>query len=704
MHSSKQSPPLWKAITFGQSTDLNFCTGVLPGKTGVNGVWPEDWDVPLPSGSSSPVQNVIIESRGGKIQPVHDGLTFYYTEVPAGQNFILSAHITLLQLGPEDQTAPNGQEACGLMFRDIIGPARQNPFLPGYEEYPAASNMAMLSFATSGRTVNCPCILQAGARYGVHAPSGNPGVKYLTHPLIPDIPSIPGTGSCYQTSIRCTLERRQSDLIFTYTDSEQGSIKTYRFDDPNVSSHILTEIDSKRIYAGFFAARNAKLLVRSPQLICSPAAPLAPKPIYHPEPAESPVMIRTSSDWCCGETYCLSTMADRRGRLTVKAEGSGDTYILELEPAAQTELTVPVNRAHTTISMFFIAENGRTSCEEFTVTCGHFGPDLYVSPHGSELGNGSPEDPLTINAAVQKLLPGGTIHMAAGVYPPITIPMTASGTSSAHKRIRPEGSILIRPLGGQKALFILDSNYWEIEDLELDGQNQKGSCGFLIHGNYNTITGCKVHHTLTDHRDAGFMITTIRPIKAFWPSNNKLIRCESYENHDKTDQNADGFSCRTGAGDGNCFIRCISHHNSDDGFDLYNNINDGPNGPVLLEHCIAFENHCNGFKLGGEGQEAAHTVKNCISFRNGLNGFSDNFNPGRLLLEYNTAYDNGQFNFLMRPSPYKKGRKGQPVSDCILVGNVSFRTEERERKDGLEKQPSDFTATENMIGNFLHQT
>lgn len=276
--------------------------------------------------------------------------------------------------------------------------------------------------------------------------------------------------------------------------------------------------------------------------------------------------------------------------------------------------------------------------------------------------------------------------MLPGIYPPVSIPMSASGTPAEHKKIKAEGTVILRPVEGQSVLLSLDSNYWEIDGLELDGQSRFGTSGFLIHGSHNVITDCKVHHTMTSARDAGFMITTIRPQKTFWPSHNRLIRCESFENHDRTDQNADGFACRTGAGDGNCFISCLSHHNSDDGFDLYNNINDGPNGPVLLENCTAYQNHCNGFKLGGEGQEAAHTVRGCISFENGLNGFSDNFNPGKMLLEYNTAYDNGQFNFLLRPSPYKKGPDGQPVSDCILIGNLSFRT--KEKSDG-RSGPSD---------------
>ncbi|MBS6646369.1 MAG: right-handed parallel beta-helix repeat-containing protein [Clostridiaceae bacterium] len=698
MRSSKRSLPMWKTTTFGQSTDLNFHIGVLPGKTGVNDVRPFGETVPLVPETPAPAQDITIESRGGKIQPVHDGLTFYYTEIPAIQNFILSADITLLQLGPEDHTAPNGQEACGIMIRDVNGPQRQDPFIPGYEEYPAASNMVMLDFVAAGRTSNCPVSLQAAARYGVFDPSGNSGVSFITRMLEPDFAhtsSQDGSGQ-YRAAARLSLERNDTGFLLSYQSPDQEETKTFSFDDPGIAPNIMAAIDSGRMYAGFFAARNAQMEVRNISLTfpsCTSAALTPPQRFHVPA---IPALIRTSPDWCNNGSYCVSVMTSVPGRLTIKAGGRTECSFMPVTPGVQTQQMIPVISAHTVVSVIFTTEEGAALCEEMTVTRGHFSRDLYVSPSGSDLGSGCPDDPLSMKEAVQRLIPGGTLHMLPGVYPPVRIPMTASGTPTDPKKIRTEGQVIIRPSSGHDVLFTLDSNYWDISGLELDGKGQFGISGFFIHGSHNVISDCRVHHTMTPARDAGFMVTTIRPQKAFWPSYNRLIRCESYENRDKTDQNADGFACRTGAGDGNCFINCLSHDNSDDGFDLYNNINDGPNGPVLLENCIAYRNHCNGFKLGGEGREAAHTVHNCISFENGLNGFSDNFNPGQLLVEYNTAYDNGQYNFLFRPSPYKKGPDGEPVSDCILIGNLSFYTGAAGEQDG---RPRDYVSSLHQDGN-----
>jgi hypothetical protein len=73
--SAAEPEHVWKAIAFGQSTDMNFSSNVLPDKIGVN-------DVTLGGKKLTPQdavdlsKPVTIESRGGKIANSHDGLTF----------------------------------------------------------------------------------------------------------------------------------------------------------------------------------------------------------------------------------------------------------------------------------------------------------------------------------------------------------------------------------------------------------------------------------------------------------------------------------------------------------------------------------------------------------------------------------------------------------------------------------------------------
>ncbi|TYY15389.1 right-handed parallel beta-helix repeat-containing protein, partial [Escherichia coli] len=107
--------------------------------------------------------------------------------------------------------------------------------------------------------------------------------------------------------------------------------------------------------------------------------------------------------------------------------------------------------------------------------------------------------------------------------------------------------------------------------------------------------------------------------------------------------NADGFAAKLGVGPGNIFRGCIAHNNADDGWDLFNKIEDGPNASVTIENSVAYENGLpynkadilkgsigNGFKLGGEGQPVNHKVINSIAINNNMDGFTDNFNTGSL--------------------------------------------------------------------------
>ena len=88
---------VWRGIAFGQSTDVNFSSNVLPEKIGVNDVTIAGKKL-APQDTANLQAPITIESRGGKIANSHDGLTFFYTELPARQNFILQATVTVDQL------------------------------------------------------------------------------------------------------------------------------------------------------------------------------------------------------------------------------------------------------------------------------------------------------------------------------------------------------------------------------------------------------------------------------------------------------------------------------------------------------------------------------------------------------------------------------------------------------------------------------
>jgi len=206
----------------------------------------------------------------------------------------------------------------------------------------------------------------------------------------------------------------------------------------------------------------------------------------------------------------------------------------------------------------------------------------------------------------------------------------------------------------------LDGSYWNIQGITV---TQKS---FHIAGSFNHIDRVKAHHA----DDTGIWVASPDGIgRAFWASHNLISNSESWGNQDPGRKNADGFAVKMRVGEGNRLVNCYSHDNIDDGFDLFNKIEDGPNGSVTIENSFSAHNGSNGFKLGGEGLPVAHVVRHNVAVENGMDGFTDNFNPGALVIEGNRAVDNKRFNFLFRPSPYTTADK-----QGIFKDNISLRT------------------------------
>ncbi|MGN0684008.1 MAG: right-handed parallel beta-helix repeat-containing protein, partial [Oscillospiraceae bacterium] len=139
-------------------------------------------------------------------------------------------------------------------------------------------------------------------------------------------------------------------------------------------------------------------------------------------------------------------------------------------------------------------------------------------------------------------------------------------------------------------------------------------------------------------------------------ANNLVLNCTSYNNADKGYEDADGFAAKFTVGTGNVFDGCISHHNADDGWDLYARVSSGRIEPVTIQNCVAYKNgylldgtkagNGNGFKLGGESLAGGHIIKNSIAFENKLNGITSNSCPD--VKVYNcTSYKNEAANLTL---------------------------------------------------------
>lgn len=653
LSAQAQTPQQWKAIAFGQSTDVNFSSNVLPEKVGVNNVT-IDGKTLTPQQIADLSKPITIESRGGKIANSHDGLTFFYTTLPSDENFVLSATVTVDQFGPENGAKPAAQEGAGLLVRDIIGIPRQEPLKEGYEEFPAASNMVMNAIMTQDKKDSYRVKLQAIARNGITQPWGNAGseIKKVSYKEGVDLRQSP--------TFRLKLERTNDGFVTAW--APVGSEEWVAERVPHAD--IISVQDKKQYYVGFFASRNAKITVKDASLTTSEAKTVASKPFV----AKSwPVVMQVASgSKSLTPEYTLQARANYDGLFTVR---HNEVVIGENKAVKAGEMfTQPATlKESNTFQVTFTPTSGkdRTPVEQQLTVNQQKGistSTLYAAANGKTDAKGTADAPMDLQTAIDLVAPGGKIVLAAGDYPKTDIPLSASGLEDGRKTLEANGKAVIHGM-------LLDGNYWTLRGVDITGKSLR------IQGSHNLIENVTAYR----NDDTGIQISSVDKIgRPLWASYNRVVNSESHSNEDPGKINADGFAVKMRVGEGNRLEGCYSHNNIDDGFDLFNKIEDGANGVVVIENSVARDNTSNGFKLGGEGQPVAHEIRNSIAIGNHLDGFTDNFNPGKLVVVNNVAVDNQRFNFIFRPSPY-----GDASTQGVFSDNISLRSKPGKYDDAV---------------------
>ncbi|MGO1190092.1 right-handed parallel beta-helix repeat-containing protein [Vibrio casei] len=668
----------WHAITFGQSTDLNFGSTILPEKVGTNQVTVDGKKID----SGKLANKFTIESRGGKLANSHEGVTYYYTALPTDVNFTLTADIQLEQLGPETGATPNRQEGAGIMIRDVIGKPRMDPQPQGMEEFPAASNMVMNALRANKKAVNGLTNINGIYREGIYQPWGTGGNKMSRDEYLKGVPFGP------KTHYKMSVTRTDSGFTVSYDDGKTQ--KTQPLD--GAHANIVEMQDPKTQYVGFFASRNAKINVSDVKLTLSEAKTVdAPK--YQAKLNEL-VFENASSPRTASDDYLVQARANYAGTFSLTQDGESVVKDQTVKAGELFSYEADINNASSDFEITFTASEGpnlEAQTHKVVVTKSNVADvnDIYVSPNGVATNDGSKANPMNLATAMELLAQGGTIYLEDGDYPAITIEATASGNKDNVKNLVAKGDN-VRFVGE----VIHKAHYWHYTGIEVSGAQ------FIVHGSHNTFEKMSTH----DAPDTGFQITSPAEVgKALWASYNTVIDSESYNNMDKSRINADGFAAKMRVGEGNTFIRCISHHNADDGWDLFNKVEDGPNGAVTILDSISFMNGQNlgypnqggtignGFKLGGEGLPVPHVIKNSLAFANNMDGFTDNFNPGTLTVENNASIDNKRFNYLFRLSPYS-----DEIKQGTFTHNTSLRFYQKSQYD-------DSVNSEKSIDNAFYQ-
>ncbi|UII28616.1 RICIN domain-containing protein [Fulvivirga maritima] len=322
--------------------------------------------------------------------------------------------------------------------------------------------------------------------------------------------------------------------------------------------------------------------------------------------------------------------------------------------------------------------------------------NYYVATNGNDSNSGSSGSPFyTLQRAVNVASSGDYIYVRGGTYnysSTVVIPRNKSGSSSSPIRVWADGGVPIFNFSAQSENssnrgIVLDANYWHFRGITIQ---QAGDNGMLVAGNNNTIEDCIFH----SNHDTGLQISRYNGSYnsiSQWPANNLILRCESFNNRDSDNEDADGFAAKLTVGNGNVFDACVAHHNIDDGWDLYTKNDTGPIGPVTLLGCIAHNNGVlldgntsgggdkNGFKLGGSGIHVNHIVRRCIAYNNGKHGFTDNGNTGRIEFTNNTSYNNDDYNFHTRDG-----------ASHVFKNNISFESSSNDRIRGNTSAPNVF--------------
>ncbi|WP_257674696.1 right-handed parallel beta-helix repeat-containing protein [Clostridium felsineum] len=357
--------------------------------------------------------------------------------------------------------------------------------------------------------------------------------------------------------------------------------------------------------------------------------------------------------------------------------------------------------------------------------------DVYVSTTGNANADGTLNNPTTFEAALTKVAPGGTIYVMGGTYTynnQITIQRGNDGQADKLKNIQPyeDGKVVLdfssetygnpSKVSNARGLQV-NGNYWHVKGIEVKGAADNG---IYVAGNNNLFELCETDY----NRDAGFQVGRYAKNVPSnnWPSNNLILNCTSHDNADPDNgEDADGFACKLTVGPGNVFKGCISHHNIDDGWDLYAKKATGAIAPVTIEDCVAYNNGAtsngtstadsdgNGFKLGGDKIAVSHVVKNCVSFNNKKHGFTFNSNPGSISLTNCTGYNNGStkgsnFSFdngtaiLTNCLSYKSSANDKISANATIKSNVFWSTDHKKGTTQVLCTDKDFVSITPYVG------
>lgn len=603
----------------------------------------------------------IAASSNGKVADSEEGIQIYYTKInPNTENFKMTATFTVT-----DDSTVNNQSSYAIFAIDAQG--------VGTKDTKYFNSVSVGSFKTAGTQI-CP----ATGKNWYHANSARLITGYESY----DTSSTAGSGRNMDNdnifSKQNADDSSKNGDTFTYTlektntgfiCSMEGGGEPIVFDDV----HNLMVQEDGSIVVGVAAARvGVEITNIQFEKTAGGADAVSVSTLIEPK-------VKVYSGTVSGTMdYEFIAGADVDGWLDVFNFATNE-YVYQGPLKADGIVKVPVTlkSGYNDIKYAFKADEKIPDLTTYaiventhTVTVQQWGAEgetIYTAPNASTGGAGTREEPLDLQTALNHAQPGQTIVMLDGTYyieKDLTVQRSSNGTADKPITLTAEnvGSVIVdgSKMESSSSLINLVGDYWHMYGIEF--QNGLGK-GISVCGNYNTVEMCKIHNVA----NSGLQISRFAGepnTDDMWPSYNLIKYCEAYDCCDPGRSDADGFAAKLTSGVGNKFYGCISHHNVDDGWDLYAKSTTGSIGAVTIENCVAYSNgflstddpstmsssefgEGNGFKLGGENMPGAHVLKNCISYNNAGKGITSNSGPDVQVINctaYNNSLKGGAYN------------------------------------------------------------
>lgn len=491
---------------------------------------------------------------------------------------------------------------------------------------------------------------------------------------------LPESGETYNI----TLSKTNTGFMITTYDYQTGNTATqYMYNDAEEMTNVLTTQDPDNVYVGFYTARWADITVSNIELYETQTTtdPIITGSVdekttpritisspYYTSYAAYPLQLKANSTKGVAGGYATISLNGKTAYKDVIIDDAKKTFDVTLKEDAVNYFSVVYypNTADPNFSSYDPVITRFTVTHKSTSELNDL-EKIYVAPNGTLSGDGTRNNPLALEAALALVEPGGEVIMIDGTYNltneylgSINLSSIYSGSANGYyKTLRADdGANPVIDLQKKYAGFSVDADYWYFKGFSVINSKDNTN-GFVLGGDHCVVENC----TFVNNGDTGLQISRVNSDDNsiyYWPAYNLIKSCESYNNCDPSQNNADGFAAKLTVGYGNMFIDCISHHNVDDGWDLYTKTESGAIGAIVIENSITYRNgyqldeatgtdtlynspEGNGFKLGGESIYVEHMIKDCLAFENYNVGVNSNNNPAmivRNVIAYRNTYGN----------------------------------------------------------------